>query len=52
MLGNGPHVLGNGPHMYLVMGLISFVHSIHEYRFILFIGRLGWVVGLSWPLLG
>ena len=28
------------------------MHSIHEYRVILIIGRLGWVLGLSCPLLG
>ena len=42
MLGNGPPVLGNGPH--LCTQFMNFV--------ILIMGRLGWVVGLSWPLLG
>ena len=38
-IGNGPHVLGNGPHL-----CTQFMN-----RFILIIGRLGWVVCLSWP---
>ena len=65
MLGNGPHVLGNGPQYVMlgngpqviqVMGHMCrlwalFVHSIHEYMLILIMGRLGWVVDISWPLL-
>ena len=48
MLGNEPHVLGNGPH---VLGNgPPFMHSIHEYRVILIMGRLGWFVCLSWAI--
>ena len=38
MLGNGPHVLGNGPH-----SCTLFMNSV-----ILIMGRLGWVICLSW----
>ena len=36
---NGPHMLGNGPH-----SCTQFMN-----RVMLIMGRLGWVVGLSWP---
>ena len=38
-VGNGPHVLGNEPYL-----STQFMH-----RVILIMGRLGWVVCLSWP---
>ena len=39
VLGNGPPLLGNGPHL-----CTQFIN-----RVILIMGRLGWVVCLSWP---
>ena len=41
MLGNGLHVLGNGPHLC----------TQFKNRFILIMGRLGWVVYLG-PIIG
>ena len=41
VLGNGLHVLGNGPHL-----CTQFMNWV---ILILIMGRLGWVVCLSWP---
>ena len=46
VLGNGPHVLGNGPH---ALGNGPHVCTQFKNMVILIIGRLGWVVCLSWP---
>ena len=53
MLGNGPHVLGNGPHVFgngpHVLGNGPHLCTQFMNRVMLIMGRLGWVVGLSWP---
>ena len=52
-LGNGPYMLGNGLHMFdngpFVLG--NGLHACFQFmnRVILIMGRLGWVICLSWP---
>ena len=45
-LGNGLHVLGNGPS---VLGNGPLLYNQFMKRVILIMGRIEWVVCLSWP---
>ena len=49
MLDNGPHVLGNGSP---VLGSGPQLCTKFKNGVIFIMGRLGWVICLSWPLLG
>ena len=48
-LGNGPHMLGIGPP---VLGKGPHLCTQFKNRVINIMGWLGWVLCLSWPLLG